>query len=527
MKMDTIVKCLGALFLGTMLADNAPAGQIPDANGLRTFVADAWRHDQEGKSAIVSVLERYIRIPNLSPAFDADWADKPHTDDAMELLASAAKSLLDEWAARGVPTGDVAIDIVGGRSAPETYPDGRRRTPFLVVEFPAFGGYAGDDAILLYGHMDKQPEVGTWSEGLAPQTPVLRDGKLYGRGSADDGYALFSAVTALAALRDQKAPHARAVIVIEACEESGSLDVEYYLGKLKERIGDVSLVVCLDSGAGDYGRLWLTNSLRGIVHGLLEVQVLSGATHSGTASGVVPSPFRILRTLLSRLEDENTGRIKPEFLHTAIPEAFLAGARGAADAMGGNIRADFPFLNADVREAAEDGMELLLNRTWRPQLAVTGMAGLPAPDRAANIIVPSVAAKLSIRIPPMVDAEEATKRLKRFLEDDPPYNARVEFKPESPVPGWTAPATAPWLDRAMNDASINFFGEERCVTGEGGSIGFMPMFGRAYPNAQFLITGVLGPGSNAHAEDEALDLGMAAKVTMCVAQVMGAHAVRE
>lgn len=498
----------------------------PDAARIRAFIDKAWRHGQDGDGAVVSALKDYVATPNLSPAFDPDWADSPHTDDAMVLLADAVASLKRRWTDRGIPAADIGVEILGGRDAPIAGPDGARRTPLLFVEFPAFGGHAGDDAVLLYGHMDKQPAAQPWSEGLGPRLPVVRNGKLYGRGSADDGYALFSALTALAALREQGTPHARAVIVVEACEESGSLDIEHYLALLKKRIGGVSLVVCLDAGAGDYDRLWLTDSLRGIVHGTLEVGVLSGATHSGGASGIVPSPFRIVRMLLSRLEDEATGEIKPAFLQAAISDAVRTGARNAAQAMGDSIRAEFPFLNDAVREVAADRAELLLNRSWRPQLAVIGMSGLPDTARAANIMVPSVAAKLSVRIPPTVDAGEATALLKKLLEENPPYNALVEFKPESPVSGWTAPAMAAWLERAAAGASAEFFGTDLCVSGEGGSIGFMPLFGRLYPEAQFLITGVLGPGSNAHGEDESLDLGMTARVTMCVARVLAAHAAR-
>src|SRR5262249_13646780 len=247
------------------------------------------------------------------------------------------------------------------------------RTPLLFMELPG----DGEATVLLYGHLDKQPEMKGWSEGLGPWQPVLKDDKLYGRGGADDGYAIYACLAALHALREQNVPRARCVIMIEACEESGSYDLPYYVDHLIDRIGKPSLVVCLDSGCGDYQRLWLTTSLRGIAGGTLSVRVLTEGVHSGDASGVVPSSFRILRTLLSRLEDEETGAIKLPELYVQIPPQRIEQAKQAARVLGNDVYARFPFAGA-TRPMADDTGELVLNRTWRPQLAVVGMDGYPA-----------------------------------------------------------------------------------------------------------------------------------------------------
>src|SRR5262249_4724462 len=147
----------------------------------------------------------------------------------------------------------------------------------------------------------------------------------------------FGALTALAALEEQGVPHARAIVLIEACEESGSYDLPYYVDHLADRIGSPSLVVCLDSGCGNYDQLWLTTSLRGVIAGTLTVSVLDEGVHSGAASGIVPSSFRVFRNLLSRLENEETGEIRPEALYAQIPAERVAQAKVAAAGLGERV----------------------------------------------------------------------------------------------------------------------------------------------------------------------------------------------
>ena len=361
-----------------------------------------------------------------------------------------------------------------------------------------------------------------WNEGLGPWTPVISDGKLYGRGGADDGYAGFASLTALQALQDQGLPHARCVIIIEADEESGSDDLPYYITALKDRIGSPSLVICLDSGCGNYDQLWVTNSLRGLVTGTLSVSTLTEGVHSGAASGVVPSSFRVLRQVLSRLEDERTGDILPPELCADIPAERLGQAAAAAGVLGSSVSAMFPF-QAGVAPVTGDSDALLLNRTWRPQLEITGAAGLPSLDQAGNVLRPLTAVQLSLRLPPTVDPDRAMACVKALLEKDPPYGATVRFEPSLGASGWNAPALAPWLEQSLKRASQEFFGREACYMGEGGTIPFMGMLGEQFPQAQFMITGVLGPHSNAHGPNEFLELSTGAKLTCCVARVLADH----
>ena len=453
-------------------------------------------------SSIVPTLTEYIKIPNKSPGFDPDWERHGHMQRALDLIVA--------WC-RARPIEGMKLDVV-------RLPG---RTPLLFIEVPG----EVDDTVLLYGHMDKQPEMTGWAEGLGPWQPVLRGDRLYGRGGADDGYSTFASLAAIEILREQKIPHARCVVIIEACEESGSGDLPPYIEHLRGRIGTPSLVVCLDSGAADYERLWCTTSLRGMVIGNLHVDVLREGVHSGDASGIVPSSFRIVRALLGRLEDAATGRILPEWLYAPIPEQRVAQAKAMAGALGDAIASHYPW-RAGTRPVVSDPAEQILNRTWRPQLAITGASGLPELGSAGNVLRAGTAVRVSLRLPPGVDATRARERLVRLLTEDPPYGADVRFDSTEANDGWNAPALAAWLEAGLRESSQTYFGVPAGYMGEGGTIPFMAMLGEKFPAAQFLITGVLGPESNAHGPNEFLHLPMARKLTCCVAETIRRHALR-
>jgi acetylornithine deacetylase/succinyl-diaminopimelate desuccinylase-like protein len=469
-----------------------------DVAWTRKFL-DQWWGDE-----IVPALIEYIRIPNKSPSFDPEWSAHGYMD--------AAVRLFEDWAR-------VKLSSLPGASLDVVRLPGR--TPVIVIEIPG----AAEATVLLYGHLDKQPEMAGWAEGYGPWIPRLEGDKLYGRGGADDGYAMFGALAAVTALREQGVPHARCVILIEACEESGSYDLPYYVDHLAERIGDPSLVVCLDSGCGNYDQLWLTTSLRGMTSGTLTVDVLDEGVHSGDASGVVPSSFRILRLLLSRLEDEQTGAVRPAELYAQVPPERVAQARRAAAALGDAVYTKFPFVPG-MSATTDDLTELVLNRTWRPQLAITGIDGLPTPVNAGNVLLPSTAAKLSLRLPPTLNAAAAGGVVRGLLEKNPPYSARVKFEPEWNADGWNAPAISPWLEQSLAQASELAFGSPPAYMGEGGSIPFMAMLGEKFPRAQFVVTGVLGPHSNAHGPNEFLHIPTARRISLVIAQVLADHAAR-
>ncbi|MBD9479579.1 M20 family metallopeptidase [Pseudoxanthomonas sp. PXM02] len=468
-----------------------------DTAKVDRFVAEKWDDD------IVPQLVEYIRIPNKSPMFDKDWVANGYMEQAVQLMERWAK-------AQSVPGMQVEVVRLEGR------------TPLILIEIPASGPETGADTVLLYGHLDKQPEMTGWDDDLGPWVPVIKGDKLYGRGGADDGYAIFGSLAAIQALQQQGVPHARCVVLIEACEESGSYDLPAYVDHLADRIGKPSLVVCLDSGCGNYEQLWCTTSLRGLAGGNFTVKVLEEGVHSGDASGVVPSSFRLLRQLLSRLEDEQTGRILPEGLQVEIPAARLAQAQEAARVLDTAVFDKFPFLPG-MTPMAEDLAELVLNRTWRPALSVTGVDGLPPLSSAGNVLRPYTSVKLSLRLPPTLEGKQAGQLLKELLEKDPPNGAQVSLDLEKASTGWNAPAMSSWLENAIDASSREFFGKPAMYMGEGGTIPFMGMLGEKFPGAQFMITGVLGPHSNAHGPNEFLHIPMGKKVTACVARVIAEH----
>ena len=477
-----------------------------DTTALTRFTDRLW--DDE----IVPALKQYIEIPAKSPMFDAAWAQNGHVDRVVRDAAA--------WV-EGKKVAGLKLEVVRIEG----------RTPVILFEIPSTKA-GSTDTVLMYGHLDKQPEFNGWRNDLGPWTPKYEGGKLYGRGGADDGYAVYASLSAILALDAQGVPRPRVVGLIESCEESGSFDLPAYLDVLKPRLGNVSLVVCLDSGAGNYDQLWLTTSLRGMVSGVLKVEVLTEGIHSGDASGLVPSSFRILRQVLDRLEDSKTGELLPQSFHCEVPAPRLAQAHATAAILKDEVYKRFPWAcgadGALTLPTTDDPTQALINRTWRPTLSVTGVDGFPDLGSAGNVLRPYTAFKLSLRLPPLVDGNEASLKLKQLLEDNAPYNARVTFHPDGRAgalgsTGWNAPELAPWLHSALDAASNIQFGAPVGFIGQGGTIPLMSMLAEGFPQAQMMVCGVLGPKSNAHGPNEFLHVPYGKKLTASVAQVMAAH----
>lgn len=449
--------------------------------------------------SIVSTISRYIEIPCKSPAFDAHWQENGFLEQAIELAANWVREQ----------------NIQGLKLNIERLPG---RTPLLFLEIPG----AIDKTVVLYGHIDKQPEMVGWHEDLGPWKPVLKNNRLYGRGGADDGYAVFSSIAAIKTLQQQNIPHPRCIVLIEACEESGSYDLPFYMEHLQEKIGTPQVVIGLDSGCGNYEQFWSTTSLRGLIAGEFTVEILEEGIHSG-ASGVVPSSFRLARQLLSRIEDENTGEILLDELKVNIPQERLHEAKQCADILGDLVWTEYPWVG-DAKPAQLSGEELIINRTWKPALSITGVDGIPPLEIAGNVLRPKTTFMLSMRIPPLCDPQKAANALKKALEANPPHNAKVHFEIKKTSAGWNAPKTESWLLEEAEKASQKYFNKAAAYWGDGGTIPFMFMLGNKFPEAQFVITGVLGPNSNAHGPNEFLDIPTAKRVTCCVVDLLAAIA---
>ena len=465
-----------------------------DFERLQARIARTW------DDSILEQLVAYVRIPNKSPMFDPQWERHGYMEAAVQLMA--------EWCrAQKVPGARIEVRRLPGR------------TPLLVVDVP--GELEG--CALLYGHLDKQPEFTGWLPGLGPWEPVIRDGRLYGRGAADDGYAVFSSLTAIAALKEQQVRLPRCVLLIEACEESGSIDLPAHLAALGETLGEPSLVVCLDAECANYEQVWCTTSLRGNLVGTLRVRVLTEGVHSGMATGIAPTPFRILQQLLARLESPVTGDVLLDELQASIPRDRREQASAAAQVLGGEVAAKLPWVRG-AQPLSNDPTELIINSTWRATLAVTGADGLPPVLSAGNVLLPELAVKLSLRLPPTCDAERAVRAVREALEREPPYGAQVSFEEPSANGGWNAPTFAPWLEESIARASRAVYGKTAVNIGCGGTIPFMGMLGERFPRTQFFITGVLGPHANAHGPNEFLHIDYAKKLTACVSLVLADHA---
>ncbi|KAG5495133.1 hypothetical protein JKF63_02186 [Porcisia hertigi] len=453
--------------------------------------------EAEWDASIVPALSAYIEVPNQSPEFDPQWATNGLTEKAFQILI--------DWM-KGQNLQGLSYDFM----------EVEGRTPFLLVEIAATE--LTSNTVLMYGHMDKQPPLRPWAEGLDPHKAVLRDGKLYGRGGADDGYAIFTAITSVSALQHHSIPHGRVVVVIEACEESGSFDLDYYMKRCKERIGTVDLMVCLDSGCLNYNQVWLTTSLRGLTGGVLNVQMLTEGMHSGVAGGVVPDTFRIARELLDRVEDSRTGKILLPEAYCEIPDHAIKSMQSMKSVP---FKQQFAMANGASMEPG-DNVELALRNFWKPSLTVTG-ANLPEPQVAGNAIRTLTSLKLSLRLPPLVDSNKATQAMAKVLVSNPPYGAKVWFEPEEPGDGCATPELKPWLANALDEGSKMAYGSPLAFQGMGGSIPFIAMLIKMYPEAQFVVTGVLGPKSNAHGPNEFLHVEYAKGLTLTICRVLAEH----
>ena len=455
--------------------------------------------DNYWENFIVPTLKAYIEIPAKSPAFDPEWEKHGHLEKVLQLV----NKWIDDQKVPGL-----SYEVLRAKG----------RTPLLLLDLPGTGE-AKDYQVLMYGHLDKQPEMTGWAEDLGPWKAVRKGEKLYGRGGADDGYAVFASVCAVQHLLKINAPRPSIKVAIEFCEESGSIDLPFYFESEAKKFGTPNLIICLDSGTGNYEQFWTTTSLRGAITSTLKVQVLKEGIHSGDASGIVPSSFRIARLLLDRIESPQTGEILLPSLKSVVPPQRIAQVKETAKTLGNTAYTTIPFAGS-TKPMATSAEEAMLNRTWRAALSVVGAEGLPEVKKAGNVLRPMTLLKLSIRTPPNVKTEVAAAELKKVIEEKPPYDAVVELHVEDAADGWDAPPMPVELEALLKEASEKFYGKEALALGDGGSIPFMGMLGRKYPQAQFVITGVLGPGSNAHGPNEFIHLDCAKKLTACITHIL-------
>lgn len=451
--------------------------------------------DKQWDESVLPSLCDFIEIPALSPSFDSEWEENGYLDAAIETFVSWVRSLPLEKSS-------VSVHRLKDRS------------PVLLVTIDG----ESDGEILFYSHLDKQPEATGWSEGKGPWKPVIEDGWLFGRGSVDDGYGGYAGVLSVLGLQEQDIPHPTCRFLIETGEESGSPDLEFYLDELKPQLGIPDLVIVLDTGGMDYDRLWVTQSLRGIVAGTLSVNVSSVGVHSGHGSGVMPSSFRLARQLLSRLEDEETGEILPEWLHLEISDDMKKTCSKIVDMKGDEMK-DFPLLDG-VKKQVEDPLDIFITMNLKPSLSIIGADGIPPIESAGNVLRTNTDLKISLRTPPGIDATFVAEKVQKLLEENPPNGAHVTAKMTEVADGFLSPKLPDSVSLALEEACNEFYGNSFMDLYIGGTIPVMAMLQARYADSKFIITGAGGPGGNAHGPDEKLHIPTAKKVTKCMSSAV-------
>ena len=462
-----------------------------DLDKLSDFVEEWW-----DKSALPSLCE-FVEIPALSPSFDSEWEANGYLDAAVNTFIAWTRSL---------PLKGLTVSVHRLKN----------RSPLLLVKIEG----DSDGEVLFYSHLDKQPEATGCSEGEGPWKPVIEDDWLFGRGSVDDGYGGYAGILSVLALQDQGVSHPTCRFLIETGEESGSPDLSFYLDELESVLGVPDLVIVLDTGGIDYDRLWITESLRGIVAGTLSVKVSSVGVHSGHGSGVMPSSFRLARQLLSRIEDENTGEIKPEWLHIDITDKMKEQAKKIVD-MNSDSVDDFPLLDG-VEKQVNDPLDIFLAMNLAPSLSIIGADGIPSIQDAGNVLRTNTDLKVSIRTPPGISADEVAKKVQALLEANPPNGAHVSAEMTEVADGFLSPELPEKLSDMLEKSGKKFYGNSPMSLFIGGTIPVMAMLQSRYPDSKFIITGAGGPGGNAHGPDEKLHIPTAKKVTKCMAATVSA-----
>ena len=461
-----------------------------DEEKLLTYVNCFW------DKSIIPILQEYIKIPNKSPSFDPLWEEHGYMLKALNLAVSWIKNNINNRFS-------LEIKSIKGR------------TPLIFIKY---NGELSEN-ILMYGHLDKQPEMVGWDDDLGPWNPVIKNNKLYGRGGADDGYALFASICSINALIEQNIKLPNISIIIEFSEESGSPDLPYYLNLLNKDLPKPDLIICLDSGTGNYEQFWMTTSLRGMIGATIRIDVLEEGVHSGGASGLVPSSFRILRQILSRIEDELTGEILIDDIYPEIPSYRKQDIKECIKVLGKEIFTFFPWSDK-ISPTTFDPEKAVMKLTWEPALSLVGIDGVPKVTDAGNVLRPYTEVKFSLRIPPLVDTKKIKEKLKNIILSDTPYNSKIILEFEETADGWNAPELSTELKNIVNKASIALYDKPAICMGEGGTIPFMAMLGKKYPKAQFIITGVLGPGSNAHGPNEFLNIPYVKKLNCCISYII-------
>ena len=469
-----------------------------DAKAIQRYVNDFF------PNKVLPTFMNYVRIPNTTPSSDPNWKQTGNLLKAAELIVTWIKSLnLKDAKVYLLQDGD--------------------HTPFIFTDIAATRKN-DDRTILFYSHFDKMPATTGWDEGKGATKPVIENGRLYGRGTADDGYASFSVFTAVKCCQDHGVPLPRICITIEGCEESGEEDLRYYFLKLKPIFGNVALFVCMDAGCEDYKRLWVTTTLRGTVQAKVTVNTLSLDLNANLTSGVVPDNYLIMRTIIDALQNEKGEILVPELNlpEDLIPPERVEQCKKVAEIKGEQYKKDVP-LYEETEALQSDIYQLVLNKCWRPCLTVIGADGIPKFEDSGNVMKPNLSFQISFRLPPHVDCEKAKEAIDKKIKESIPFNANVQVDIPFCSNGWDLNTFSKRIENTLNNGSKSFFGNELCYRGEGGSIPFVEFFQEHFPKADLANLGIAGMDCNEHGPNESLDLDACKKFIMTLAYLMSEY----
>ncbi|OMC39316.1 dipeptidase [Mycobacterium sp. GA-1841] len=437
-------------------------------------MSDVVQRVQQVLPSVRADLEDLVRIQSV-------WADPARRDEVHRSAEAVAKLL----AGAGFP--GVRIVSEGG-------------APAVIAHCPP---PAGAPTVLLYAHHDVQPEGNPAQWASAPFEPTERDGRLYGRGTADDKAGI---ATHLAAIRafDGKPP-VGVTVFVEGEEESGSPSLGALLAAHKEALA-ADVIVIADSDNWSTEIPSLTVTLRGLADCVVEVATLDHGLHSGLWGGVVPDALSVLVRLLASLHDDD-GNVAVAGLHEAT----------AADVDRGPdwVRHESGLLDG----VAEIGSGSVVQRMWaKPAITVIGIDTTPI-DKSSNTLIPRARAKISMRVAPGGDAHEHLDALTRHLEAHAPWGAQVTITPGDVGQPYAIDATGPVYD-AARAAFRTAWGTDPVDMGMGGSIPFIAEFAEAFPAATILVTGVEDPATQAHSVNESLHLGVLEKAATAEALLL-------
>ena len=441
-------------------------------------------------------LMNFIRIPNLSPAYDYEWNTNGLLLKAANLIIAYAKSLEIK---------NAQINLIQDKGY----------SPLIFIEIPA--SRPNDNrTVLLYAHFDKQPHGTGWDDDKGPTKPVIQNGRLYGRGSADDGYASFSMLTAIKACQEHNCPLPRICLIFEGAEESTDEHLTYYFNKLLPIIGEnVIAFIPLDSGCADYDRLWITNSLRGVCDYEINIQTLDNNISFGPeASGRIAENLFILRKAIDAVMDTSTGDVKiEEFYVKDIPEEIQEEMDKEIEIVGEQFFKEIPLYEG-VKPLKTDIKEAMINNRWKPTCSILGIDNCPKIEDNGFGVKKSITVKMSMRLPPGIDSHAALEALKKVVKENIYFDAKVKFLSAEVADGWKLTNFSEKTKNVLNKASKEYFGNELVFKGMGGSIPFITYFQTKYPNADVICTGILGADCFEHGPNENLHLEACKKMIL-------------